>query len=160
MVLSMSQQHSAAPRFQIAQKAFILWQGSVLLVEKSASDPEQPNAWEVPGGRLEATETLEDHLPREVREEVGIDVEVGAPFVVWDWTMDGRGDLAGSRVRVVAVGRRCTPLTLELSDDGRTADDHLGRTRWVPLEEVQNYNLIPSLRGPMAEFLRSQQAVE
>lgn len=51
-------------------------EGRVLLVER-AKDPGK-GLWTVPGGRLEPRETLAQGVAREVREETGLIVEVGA----------------------------------------------------------------------------------
>src|SRR5580692_510995 len=48
----------------------------VLLVERG--QPPSEGAWTVPGGKLEAGETLAQAVAREVREETGLVVEVGA----------------------------------------------------------------------------------
>src|SRR5437762_8381547 len=53
-----------------AQKAFIWNHGRLLLVRKSDEDPNQPGRWEVPGGRMEFGEEVDEHLIREVNEEV------------------------------------------------------------------------------------------
>ena len=50
--------------------------GRVLLVQR-AKDPGM-GLWTVPGGRLERNETLAQAVAREVREETGLIVEVGA----------------------------------------------------------------------------------
>ena len=50
--------------------------GRVLLVQR-AKDPGK-GLWTVPGGRLERNETLAQAVAREVREETGLIVEVGA----------------------------------------------------------------------------------
>jgi len=51
-------------------------QGRVLLVERAR--PPGVGLWTVPGGRLEGAETLAQAVAREVREETGLFVEVGA----------------------------------------------------------------------------------
>src|SRR6185503_3254667 len=50
--------------------------GRVLLVERAK--PPGEGLWSVPGGRLERNETLAQAVAREVREETGLIVEVGA----------------------------------------------------------------------------------
>lgn len=139
---------------EFAQKAFIVNLGRLLLVEKAQDDPEQPGTWDVPGGRLLFDEALDEHIRREVMEEVGLEITPGEPFALWDWRMSGRGEHRGAVSRVVAVGRRCDATSTSLSYDGRTDDDHLGLARWVPLEDVLGYPLIPSLVPAVRELVQ------
>ena len=62
--------------------------GGVLMVEPTYKD-----AWEVPGGVVEAGETAFDACRRECREELGIAIEIGRVLVI-DHQCDGghRGD--------------------------------------------------------------------
>lgn len=46
-------------------------EGKILMVKS----PDR--GWEIPGGQVEAGETITDALKREVKEETGIDIEVG-----------------------------------------------------------------------------------
>lgn len=146
---------------QFAQKAFIVSGGRLLLVRKSASDPFHPGRWEVPGGRLEVEGDLglDDHIRREVWEEVGLKIDPGPPFHLWQWFMPdragARGRARGGQVRVVAAARRCRPVTLDPSLENQEASDHLDGCAWVPLDEVGGYELIPSLRPVMRAFLAS-----
>jgi len=50
--------------------------GRVLLIERGK--PPAEGQWSVPGGKLELQETLAQAVAREVREETGLVVEVGA----------------------------------------------------------------------------------
>jgi 8-oxo-dGTP pyrophosphatase MutT (NUDIX family) len=138
---------------QLAQKAFIVRDDRILLVQKDAADPEQPNTWEVPGGRLSLEEDLDEHIRREVFEEVGLHVTPGPPFAMWDWLMAGRGEHKGATVRVIAIARRCEASGNDLDYSHRTDDDFLGEARWVPMSEVSEYPLIPSLIPAMRSFL-------
>jgi len=62
---------------QIAQKAFIVNEkGQVLMVQYPSSDPHAGGKWDLPGGRLNEGETPLERLKREVREEIGQDIEV------------------------------------------------------------------------------------
>jgi ADP-ribose pyrophosphatase YjhB (NUDIX family) len=61
----------------VAVGAFVFdREGRVLLVERAK--PPGEGLWTVPGGRLERNETLAQAVAREVREETGLIVEVGA----------------------------------------------------------------------------------
>jgi 8-oxo-dGTP diphosphatase len=61
----------------VAVGAFVFdREGRVLLVERGK--PPGVGLWTVPGGRLEPRETLAQAVAREVREETGLIVEVGA----------------------------------------------------------------------------------
>ncbi|XVQ07954.1 NUDIX domain-containing protein [Spirillospora sp. CA-255316] len=149
----------ARPRLEFAQKAFILDGDRLLMVRKTASDPYHPGRWEVPGGRLEVAGDLDldDHIRREVWEEVGLKIAPGPPFHLWQWFMPGRRrGRPGARprpVRVVAAARLCRPMTREVSLENQTATDHLVDPTWVPLPEIDQYDLIPSLRPVMRAFL-------
>lgn len=48
----------------------------VLLLQRSSDAPWMPNVWHVPGGRVEAGETVQEAAVREIREELGISVAV------------------------------------------------------------------------------------
>lgn len=60
---------------EVAQKAFIEHEGKVLL----SRDVGQTN-WDSPGGRLHFGEEPKVGLMREVKEELGVDIEVGDVF--------------------------------------------------------------------------------
>lgn len=141
-------------KFYFAQKAFIVNQNALLLVQKSKDDPYHPGEWEVPGGRMEFGESVEEHISREVMEEVGLQIEVGEPFDIWTWQMK-KIDKFGEEIKsqVVAVARLCVPITLEVSTFNRVEDDFLGEVKWVPFNELLSYKLIPDIMPVMEKFL-------
>lgn len=55
--------------------AVIIELGKVLLTRRAASE-EMGGSWEFPGGKIEADETPEECVVREIREELAIDIEV------------------------------------------------------------------------------------
>jgi len=71
-----------------AAKAFIINDGKLLLIKRRPTDVQTPNIWEGPGGRLEIGEDPILGLKREVREEVGLDIEVVMPFSVKHFNRD------------------------------------------------------------------------
>jgi ADP-ribose pyrophosphatase YjhB (NUDIX family) len=54
-------------------------QGEILIVYKSDKDEVNPNDYDIPWGRLEFWEKIEDGIKREVREELWIEIEIGKP---------------------------------------------------------------------------------
>ena len=63
--------------FPVSVKGVVLRDGQVLLVDNPRGE------WELPGGKLEVGETLEACVAREIEEEVGLNVTVGAVVDVW-----------------------------------------------------------------------------
>ena len=57
--------------------AAILQGGTCLVAQRSAAMP-LPLKWEFPGGKLEPGEDPREALAREIREELGLEIEVGA----------------------------------------------------------------------------------
>src|SRR5262245_14335788 len=51
--------------------------GKILACQRRA-DQSHGSKWEFPGGKCEAGESLEECLRRELREELGIEAEIGA----------------------------------------------------------------------------------
>lgn len=143
-------------RLEFAQKAFISSQGSLLLVRKSDDDPYHPGRWEVPGGRLRTSEDddLEQHIKREVHEEVGIDIVPGPPFYLWDWILPGED--GAPQVRVVAVARRCAPVSLAVTTAHQAPGDHLSDAAWVRFDALLDHELIPGLKPVVEQFLKTR----
>lgn len=60
----------------------VIWRGDQLLIARRKVDQMLGGLWEFPGGKRQADETLEATTYREVLEETGLDVKVGAPYPV------------------------------------------------------------------------------
>jgi len=95
--------------------------GRVLVVERGK--PPAEGLWSVPGGRVEPGETMREAVAREVREETGLEVQVGALIDV----LERR---AGTRhYKIHPHVARVTGGTLVAGSDARDA-------RWVTDEEL------------------------
>ncbi|HEX7042740.1 MAG TPA: NUDIX hydrolase [Patescibacteria group bacterium] len=78
--------------------------GEILMVKRSMQDDFLPGFWEMPGGGTDFGEHPVIALKRELKEEVGLDVEVKKPFFVNDYYMDtidsARGENKIHRVEI------------------------------------------------------------
>jgi len=93
--------------------------------------------WSVPGGRVEAGETLAEAVVRELTEETGVEGVCG-PLIGWVERM-------GSDHHFVILDFAVT--VLERSDP--VAGDDAAEAAWVPLSQVADLTLVEGL----AEFL-------
>ena len=62
--------------------AGVIVEGARVLLSQRKSGTHLAGAWEFPGGKVEAGEDPRDALARELREELGIEVEVGDPLEI------------------------------------------------------------------------------
>ena len=71
--IKMSRQYPSLP---IPAVAAVIFQGHSVLLAKRASEPSK-GQWSLPGGIIEVGETHKAALKREIREETGLEIEVG-----------------------------------------------------------------------------------
>ncbi len=133
----------------VAVGAFIFDRDDRVLLIERAKDPGK-GLWTVPGGRLERGETLAQAVAREVREETGLMVEVGALACVVERMADD--------YHFVILDYLARPIggTLAAGTDAKQA-------RWVAPEELADLaltdglmELIPRARANYAAWSTSR----
>jgi ADP-ribose pyrophosphatase YjhB (NUDIX family) len=133
---SLSREYPKRPL--VGAGALILRDGKLLLVKRGA----QPGfgKWSVPGGLVELGENVQDAMVREVKEEVGFDVEAVKLTDVADTiTLDNDGRVQYHFVVVNFIARI-------VGGELKTGTDIL-EAKWVPVEEVEKVNLTSSFRA-------------
>ncbi len=63
----------------------------VFLPKRADTKKFLPSVYEIPGGHIDFGENIVAGLKREIREELEIDIAVGDPFAVFDYTNDIKG---------------------------------------------------------------------
>ena len=114
--------------FWVGQKAFIAKGDEVLVL----TDPVE--GLDFPGGKIQEGEIdLSESLKREVREEVGLEIEIGEPFAVWQNQFPPNHKYAGQKVYSVAF--KCKYV----SGDIKLSDEH-NKFRWVNMSNYHEAN--------------------
>ncbi|MEX2292474.1 MAG: NUDIX hydrolase [Acidimicrobiales bacterium] len=119
----------------VAVGAVVLDHDRILLVRRRRGPA--AGSWSVPGGHVEAGETLAEAVTRELREETGIEGVCG-PLLGWVERVDVEDHFVILDFEVTLVG-----------DDQPVAGDDAAEAAWVELHEVASLDLVDGL----AEFL-------
>ncbi|MCD2464646.1 MULTISPECIES: (deoxy)nucleoside triphosphate pyrophosphohydrolase [unclassified Streptomyces] len=130
----------AAPREPVVVVvAGALYDRGRLLAARRSAPVELAGRWELPGGKLEPGESPEAALVRELREELGVEVEPGERipgewplkpgYVLWVWT---------ARL---------------LSGEPRPLEDH-DALRWLTRSELDSVDWLDQDRPAVAEAAR------
>lgn len=120
---------------RLAVRAVIVAGGRLLLV--NAYPAAQSDLWCAPGGGVVAHASLPENLSREVHEETGLTVAVGAPCLVNEFHHPDGG------FHQVDLFFRCTVTGGALSDDWRDPDGVVSRRRFFTAVELAAIRLKP-----------------
>jgi mutator protein MutT len=124
--------------------AVLIEDGRVLLIRRG-KEPGR-GLWSLPGGAVEAGETLEQALQREMREETLLDVRVGPLLLAFD-----RIEHAGDRLlyHYVILDFLCE----RVAGEARAASD-AEALAWATPEELPRYRLAQKVLDVVGEGFR------
>lgn len=127
--------------FRVSVSALIFKGERVLLAHRRAID-----WWNLPGGAVDPGETVDEALRREVREETGLEVEVGQLVGVYSKPL--------KQEIVLSFRCRVTGGTL-----GATEDDDIDENSYFPVNDLPARTLPKHRERVMDALLNQQQTI-
>jgi A/G-specific adenine glycosylase len=123
----------------------VIWnsQGQIL-IDRRPQTGLLGGLWEFPGGKVEPEETIEACIQREIREELGIEIEVGDRLIVVDHTY--------THFRVTLNVHHCHHLS------GEPQPIECDEIRWVELTELDQYPF-PKANVQIIEALQREREI-
>ncbi len=118
--------------------------GRVLLVKRAA--PPAKGLWSIPGGKLRVGEALADGVAREVREETGLSVRVGALVEVFE-----RLPTADCDAHFVVLDYLC-----EMTGGVLRAGDDADEAAWHSMDDLGRLHLTPGAVAVIRKGWRMQ----
>jgi 8-oxo-dGTP pyrophosphatase MutT (NUDIX family) len=115
---------NAAFRFPVSVKGVVIRNGNVILLRNDR------NEWELPGGKLELSESPERCLAREIAEELNLAIEPRRLLDTWVYTI-----APGVDVLIVTYG--CS----ESRESETILSDEHKEMRWFPVHEIDGLNM-------------------
>jgi 8-oxo-dGTP diphosphatase len=121
------------PALRFGAAGLIVRGGEVLIGQRREDQP-MASLWEFPGGKIEAGETAEQALARELSEELGIQATIGAPVthIRHNYRHGGAVDLQFFAVHEFV---------------GEIDNQIYQQVRWVRLEDLTGYDFLAADRG-------------
>lgn len=118
-------------------------QGRILLIRRSAASRNNAGKWELPGGKVDGGESVEQALQREVQEETGLRVEVcgvaGAAESAWD----------SRRIAYLIFTATPHPGEVVLSDEHDAF-------AWVDVTDLASYDMPAQFAGFLRRYLEGR----
>ncbi|MBD1925237.1 8-oxo-dGTP diphosphatase MutT [Trichocoleus sp. FACHB-90] len=120
----MSQTSAPLPHKSIG--VAVIWnEQRQILIDRRRPGGLMGGLWEFPGGKIEPGETVVECIKREIKEELGIEIEVGDRLIVIDYTY--------SKFSITLNVHHCQHLT------GIPQPIESEEVRWVTLDQLDQY---------------------
>lgn len=128
----------AAALFVCAERALVL--------RRLATDSDLPGVWELPGGRVEPSESVVEGLRREIDEETGLTLAAEPKLSGWFDYRNSQGSLSRQFNFLVELPHEVTP----------TRHPEHDAYQWVDAAQVRRLNCTTETRRSILEVLNAR----
>jgi 8-oxo-dGTP diphosphatase len=110
--------------------AAVIRRGRDILITRRKENASHPLLWEFPGGKLEVYEDPRDCIRREIKEELGIEVEAGEVVDVVYYRYP--------ELPVLVIAYSCKWIS------GSIQNLHVSEHRWERPDQLHHYDFLPA----------------
>ena len=136
----MPQSRQPLPHKQIGVAVITDAQGNIL-IDRRKQEGLLGGLWEFPGGKIEPGESVDECVSREIKEELGIEIEVGSRLITIEHTY--------THFKVTLNVFNCKHLS------GEPQPLESDEVKWVTLDEIDEYPF-PKANSQIIEAMREQ----
>jgi 8-oxo-dGTP diphosphatase len=139
---------------RVCARAIIIHDNCILLNEFNNGE-----YYNIPGGGAEPGESIKDVVVREVKEETGLDVEVGDLIYVLEYEPNKCGGCYGDTHRLSLVFRCSTIGDTTVKEPTIPDFDPMNPTeicngaKWIPIEELHKVHYVPYIHKQLMDYL-------
>jgi len=120
--------------FKMCIRDRVITDGKVLLVQRGRAPGK--GLWAIPGGSVEAGETLQAAAEREILEETGVVIRAGEPIYAFDLIENDKSGILKFHYVIIDLKADYISGVPIAADD---ADD----ARWLAPEDLASFNVAP-----------------
>lgn len=103
--------------------------------------------YEFPGGRVENGENLQEAATREVREELGCDVQLGKYIGYKEFIIEGKNFQSHKFLASIQPG--CIPCAKEKSE--------FSHIFWLPIKNYKSYSVAPNVKDFCDDYIKGEE---
>ncbi len=125
------------PQVLVISRGLVQFENKYLFIRRHHEDSYSPDKWEMPGGKLDNGETIEENLIRECFEELGLNLKL----IRTDFAVVNEIGITGKYEGILAI--TILGLLSSTSSSVKISKEHTEH-KWLTLDEAKNLDLTPA----------------